>query len=254
MPEGFEALIRWQHPDRGLISPAEFIILAEEAGFIVQIGRWVIGEACRQIRQWQDELSLKHTFFVSVNISSRQFSDISLLGYITEALTMTGLDPCMLKLEITEITLMENFEAAMITLKGLRALGVGLSIDDFGTGYSSLSYLHRFPINTLKIDQSFVSQSCENNENREIVRTIIILAQNLGMKVIGEGIETKQQLELLRELNCHQGQGFLFSKSVGAESAGRVIQETAHRQSTGELLQNVFREGAFVPMASEYSM
>jgi diguanylate cyclase (GGDEF)-like protein/PAS domain S-box-containing protein len=253
-PEGFEALIRWQHPDRGLISPDEFISLAEEAGFIIPIGRWIIGEACRQMRQWQDELSLEHTFFVSVNISSKQFSDLNLLDYITEVLNMTGLDSRMLKLEITESTLMENFEAAMTTLKRLRSLGVGLSIDDFGTGYSSLSHLHSLPISTLKIDQSFISRIGENNENREIVNTIIVLAQNLGMKVIAEGIETKQQLELLRGLNCSQGQGFLFSRSVDAKLAGRVIQETVKRKSTGELLQGVFREGSFAPLASEYSM
>ena len=218
---GFEALLRWQHPERGLISPAEFIPLAEETGLIFEIGRWVLNEACRQTQQWQQlgPRQLK----ISVNLSSKQFSLPNLIDQIKETLTATQLDPHCLELEITESVVMENAEAAATMLKQLRALGVHLSIDDFGTGYSSLSYLHRFPVSTLKIDRSFIGRMGAAGENSEIVRTIITLANNLGMQVIAEGIETEAQLAQLRALKCAYGQGYLFSRPVDAEQATALL-------------------------------
>ncbi|HYO63538.1 MAG TPA: EAL domain-containing protein, partial [Pyrinomonadaceae bacterium] len=184
----FEALVRWRHPERGLISPAAFIPTAEETGLIVPLGRWVLLEACRQLREWQRVRPEQPALSVSVNLSSKQFTQPDLIAQIQQALHETGLSPSSLKLEITESVVMENIETAAAMLRELRALGVQLSIDDFGTGYSSLSYLHRFPIDTLKIDRSFVASMAENNENMEIVRTIIMLAHNLKMNVVAEGV------------------------------------------------------------------
>jgi diguanylate cyclase (GGDEF)-like protein/PAS domain S-box-containing protein len=223
---GFEALVRWQHPERGVISPMDFIPVAEESGQVVAIGQWALQEACRRMRGWQQRFPSDPPLFISVNLSIRQFNEPRLIERVKEILAETGLDPRSLKLEITESAVMDNIDAATEMLEQLRALGVQLSIDDFGTGYSSLSYLHRFPINTLKVDRSFVMRMADNNENSEIVRTILMLAQNLGMDVVAEGVETREQLALLRELGCEYGQGFLFSKPVDAEGAEQIIAET----------------------------
>jgi diguanylate cyclase (GGDEF)-like protein/PAS domain S-box-containing protein len=220
---GFEALVRWQHSERGLISPLDFIPIAEETGLIVPIGQWVLTEACRQMREWQQQTPAQPPPFISVNLSSKQFTQPDLLEQIKRALQETGLDPRSLKLEITESVLMENMEAVTDTLQQLRALGVEMSIDDFGTGYSSLSYLHRLPIDTLKVDRSFVSQLSRNDENREIVRTIVTLAQSLGLKVVAEGIETTEQMAQLQMLKCEGGQGYLFSRAVEAEAASELL-------------------------------
>ncbi|MDT5121153.1 MAG: hypothetical protein QOC96_635 [Acidobacteriota bacterium] len=220
---GFEALVRWQHPERGLVPPNDFIPLAEETGLITEIGHWVLFESCRQVRQWQT--TFQRPLMLSVNLSGKQFVQPNLIEQIKGTLRETDFDPRWLKLEITETVVMENAEAATSMLLQLRDLGVHLSIDDFGTGYSSLSYLHRFPVTTLKIDRSFIGRMGANDENAEIVRTIMTLASNLGMDVVAEGVETEEQLLQLRELKCAYGQGYLFSKPVNAETAGAMVME-----------------------------
>lgn len=221
---GFEALVRWQHPERGLISPLDFIPVAEEGGQILRIGQWVLREACQQLKRWQEKFPADKSLYVTVNLSAKQFAQPDLVAQVKEILAETDLDPNTLKLEITESVLMDDFESAADLLFQLRALGVRLSIDDFGTGYSSLTYLHRFPIDTLKIDRSFVMRM--DKDNVEIVRTILSLAENLGMDVVAEGVETQEQMALLRDLNCQNGQGYLFSKPMSIEEADRVIAET----------------------------
>ncbi|HYG11871.1 MAG TPA: EAL domain-containing protein [Pyrinomonadaceae bacterium] len=223
---GFEALVRWQHPTRGLISPMDFIPVAEETGQIVMIGQWALTEACRQMSRWQRRFPSDPPLFISVNLSSRQFTQPDLTEQVRRVLAETRLDPRCLKLEITESVVMESIDSATALLRHLRELGVQLAIDDFGTGYSSLSYLHRFPIDTLKVDRSFVMRMVDNNENIEIVRTILMLAQNLGMDVVAEGVETKDQLALLRKLGCENGQGYYFSRPVSVGGAEKIIAET----------------------------
>ncbi len=223
---GFEALVRWQHPERGLVSPAEFIPVAEETGAIVAIGQWVLEESLRQMRQWQEQYPADQPLVISVNLSGKQFRNENLFAQIVETLSNIEFPPRYLKLEITESVVMDNIESATILLKQLRTLGVQLSIDDFGTGYSSLSNLHRLPLTTLKVDRSFVSQMTENTENLEIVRTIILLAKNLKLDVIAEGIETPQQMEMLRALNCDYGQGYLLSRPVAAQAAEELIRKS----------------------------
>jgi diguanylate cyclase (GGDEF)-like protein/PAS domain S-box-containing protein len=237
---GFEALVRWQHPERGLISPMDFIPVAEDTGQILPIGQWALQEACRQMRRWQRRFPSDPPLFISVNLSSRQFTQPDMIDQVKDILDETKLDPRSLKLEITESVVMENIDTATEMLKQLRALGVQLSIDDFGTGYSSLSYLHRFPIDTLKVDRSFVMRMVDNNENIEIVRTILMLAQNLGMDVVAEGVETKEQLALLRKLGCENGQGYFFSRPVSVGGAEKIIADTyAHADSSPDRQQNV---------------
>ncbi|HZB46023.1 MAG TPA: EAL domain-containing protein [Pyrinomonadaceae bacterium] len=223
---GFEALVRWQHPERGFISPIDFIPVAEETGMIIPLGEWVLREACRQMNRWQTMFPVETPLFMSVNLSSKQFSQTELINKIAFIIDETGINATSLKLEITESVVMENIDVATEMLRQLRALGVKLSIDDFGTGYSSLSYLHRFPIDTLKIDRSFVSRMTDNQENAEIVRTIVVLAQNLGMDVVAEGVETNDQLALLKKLGCENGQGYYFSKPVNSDGAERIITDT----------------------------
>ncbi|HZI19842.1 MAG TPA: EAL domain-containing protein [Pyrinomonadaceae bacterium] len=219
-----EALVRWRHPERGVVSPAEFIPVAEETGLIIPLGQWVLNEACRQMRDWQSRGVPRGQITVSVNLSGRQFSQSDLLEQVGAALHEAGLPAGSLKLEITESMVMENVETAIAVLGQLRALGVELSIDDFGTGYSSLSYLHRFPINTLKIDRSFVTRMTDNTENAEIVRTIVTLARSLEMDVVAEGVETVAQLRQLRALDCDFGQGYLFSRPVAAEAVPELMR------------------------------
>ncbi len=221
---GFEALVRWQHPDRGLISPVEFIHIAEESGQILQIGEWVLREACHQLQRWQERFPSDKPLYMTVNLSAKQFAQPDLVDRVRDILTETRIDPAFLKLEITESVVMDDFETAAAMLSQLRALGVRLSIDDFGTGYSSLTYLHQFPIDTLKIDRSFVTRI--DKENVEIVRTILMLAENLGMDAVAEGVETKEQMTLLRNLSCQSGQGYFFSKPLGVTEAEKMISET----------------------------
>ncbi|HKG96572.1 MAG TPA: EAL domain-containing protein, partial [Pyrinomonadaceae bacterium] len=220
---GFEALARWRHPEVGLIPPTDFIPVAEETGLILTIGQTVLESACRQAREWQEMYPAVPSLFVSVNLSVKQFNQPGLVENIASLLEQFKLPPRCLKLEITESVFSDNIEAAVGLLTQLRELGVQLSIDDFGTGYSSLSYLQRFPIDTLKIDRSFVTQMMENEENLAIVRTIVALAQNLGMDVVAEGVETEDQLSLLRKLECENGQGFLFSTPLGGRQLDQFV-------------------------------
>ncbi len=222
---GFEALVRWQHPEQGIISPAKFVPIAEETGLIIPLGQWVLREACRQLKQWQDEYASEPPMSISVNLSSRQFSQPSLINQIRQILTETGVDAHCLKLEITESAIMENTESAMDMLLQLKAMGIQLSVDDFGTGYSSLGYLYRFPMDVLKIDRSFVSRVDVDGEKLELVRTIITLAWNLGMDVVAEGVETTKQLAQLKALKCEYAQGFLFSKPLPRLEAAKLIPQ-----------------------------
>jgi EAL domain-containing protein (putative c-di-GMP-specific phosphodiesterase class I)/GAF domain-containing protein len=218
---GVEALVRWLHPERGWLQPAEFIPVAEQTGLIVPIGRWILKEACRQWRQWHDKLNGLNDFSMSVNVSSRQFLQPDLIELIQEVLEETQIPAACLKLEITESLLMETAVSVTSLLESLRALGIGLRLDDFGTGYSSLSYLHRFPINTLKVDRSLVSELSSTQE--QIVQAIIDLAHGLDMDAIAEGIETREQLAILEKLGCDLGQGYLFSRPLLPEMVERGI-------------------------------
>lgn len=229
---GFEALIRWQHPERGIIDPVDFIPLAEDTGMIAPIGLWILKRACQQLAQWQWQSPVNRSLFMSVNLSAKQVAEANLVDEIRGILQETHVDPRHLKLEITESMVMENAERAAQFFKRLKALGVQLSIDDFGTGYSSLGYLHRFPLDTLKIDQSFVGRIGEAAENIEIVRTIVSLADNMGMDVVAEGVETLSQLAQLRKLKCQYGQGYLFSRPVDAASVSAWISKKPHWQES----------------------
>ena len=231
---GFEALVRWNHPRLGIVSPADFIPVAEETGLIVPIGEWVLNEACSHVRQWQIVSPSHRSLSLSVNLSARQVAQPDLLERIKEALENSRLNPHCLKLEITESVVMENAEAAALMFKQLRSLGVQLSIDDFGTGYSSLSYLHRFPLNYLKIDRSFVMRLTTDNDNA-IVRTISTLARNLGMEVIAEGIETEEQYQQLRMLGCEYGQGYLFSRPVDNDGVAHLLAQDARRDAEPDI-------------------
>jgi diguanylate cyclase (GGDEF)-like protein/PAS domain S-box-containing protein len=221
---GFEALVRWQRPQRGFTAPGEFLGLAEETGLIVQIDRWVMTEACRQINEWRAQFPDFDDLTVAVNLSSRQFLRRDFLEFVRNMLAETQLPPRHLKMEITESALMENIQTVAEILNELRDLGIRISIDDFGTGYSSLSYLHRLPLNTLKVDRSFISDMETKQENHEIVRAIVTLAHNLHMNVVAEGIETETQLERCRELNCQFAQGHYFSKALTVEDATQLLQ------------------------------
>ena len=220
---GFEALVRWQHPERGFVPPGEFIPLAEETGLVADIDRWVLRESCRQMAEWQQLAPANRALTLSANLSSKELTQADLVGSIKSTLDETGFDPHCLRLEITESAVMENAETSATMLAQLRDIGVRISIDDFGTGYSSLSYLHRFPVTTLKIDRSFIGRMTEDGEKFEIVRTIMTLANNLGMDTVAEGVETERQLAQLRLLKCEYGQGYLFSKPVDAAAAGALL-------------------------------
>ncbi|WP_017716700.1 bifunctional diguanylate cyclase/phosphodiesterase [Kamptonema formosum] len=221
---GFEALVRWHHPTRGLVSPAEFISLAEETGLIIPLGRWVLSQAAHQLRVWQEAFPAAAPLSVSVNLSPKQFSHPELVAQIDLILQNTGLDGKSLHLEITESALMDDdSEAVAHTLYQLKNRGIELSIDDFGTGYSSLSRLVGFPLHTLKIDRSFVSQMGEGGENYQIPWTIVTLAHNLGMEVVAEGVERAHQVAQLRSLGCERAQGNIFSKPLDAKAASALL-------------------------------
>jgi len=211
---GFEALLRWQHPERGMVSPGEFIPCMETTGLIVPVGMLVLKQACQQLRTWQQQGWTEIT--MSVNLSVRQFACPTLLADIDRVLSETAINPGYLKLEITESAIMDNAEMAIALTKELRSRQIQISIDDFGTGYCSLGYLHHFPVDTLKIDRSFVNQIQGGNRNYQVVNTIIALSNQLELAVIAEGIETTQQLEWLQQLGCQFGQGYLFSKPLPA--------------------------------------
>jgi diguanylate cyclase (GGDEF)-like protein/PAS domain S-box-containing protein len=221
--KGFEALVRWEHPTRGLVSPAEFIPIAEETGLIFHLGQQVLREACRQMHTWQAHFPDSPPLTISVNISRRQFTQPDLIDQVIQILRETSLPASCLELEITEGMVMADPASTVSQLSQLKALGVKLSIDDFGTGYSSLSCLHRFPLDTLKIDRAFICRMSVDEESRGIVQTILTLAHNLGLDVTAEGVETVEQLDLLRNLRCEHGQGYYFSRPVDRESAGNLV-------------------------------
>lgn len=212
---GNEALMRWQHPEQGLISPAQFISLAEESGLMIRMGEWILREACKQTKAWQDQGF--SNLFVAVNLSPIQFKQKNLISIVSDILTETALPPECLELEITESSVMSNIEQAITTMKALHALGINLSLDDFGTGYSSLSYLKKFPIQKLKIDQSFVRDLGMINNHKPLADIIILLSHSLNLKVIAEGVETITQLNYLQEKNCDEAQGYYFGKPMPAE-------------------------------------
>jgi diguanylate cyclase (GGDEF)-like protein len=220
---GFEALIRWRHPERGLVPPSDFIPVAEETGMILPIGKWVINEACRQVAQWHKDFP-DPKLDINVNLSGKQFSQPDLVEQVMGALRQSGIPPKHLILEVTESVVMDNPQSAIDMLQRLKDLGVQLNIDDFGTGYSSLAYLQRFPVDTMKIDRSFIAGMCKNPENAEIVRTIVALAHNLNLKVTAEGIETPEQLAQLHQLNCENAQGYYISRPLAPDKATELLQ------------------------------
>ncbi len=246
---GLEALIRWAHPERGLIPPMDFIPLAEESGLILPIGDWGLAEACNQIQKWCSEDPRHGSLRVCVNLSARQFSRVGLADHVEALLLQSGISSRQLGLEMTESSLIPNLHTAMEVLGSLRRLGVSLLMDDFGTGYSSLSHLHSFPFDVLKIDRSFVGRMTEGDQPLQIVRTIIELARVLGMDVVAEGIETHDQYRLLRQLGCRFGQGFLFARPMSAEAVtgllrlpGRVLPDP---ESSAQWRRLIAPESAF---------
>ncbi|NPV86877.1 MAG: EAL domain-containing protein [Anaerolineae bacterium] len=222
---GFEALIRWQHPQRGVILPMVFVPIAEETNLIVTIGKWVLQQACLQMCDWLVKYPQMKDVVMHVNVSARQFNQPNLYQMVEHVLSKTGLPPSNLALEVTESVLIENYDPAVALLHTLRRVGVQLEIDDFGTGYSSLTHLRCLPVNVLKIDRSFVSRMCVSGDSSaEIVRAIIALAKEMGKKVIAEGVETPEELHKLKELGCGYAQGFLISAAVGSLEAEKLIK------------------------------
>jgi len=214
---GHEALVRWQHPERGLIYPAEFIQVAEDTGLILKIGEWMLKEACR----WATFIGVERNLPVSVNLSARQFNDPKLVQIVARALKQSGLPPHLLTLEITESTAMQQTDATLATLRRLKDIGVSIALDDFGTGYSSFSYLKLFPVNSLKIDRSFIAEVERDGDQRAIVAAIIALAQVLKLQVVAEGVETEAQKQFLRGFGCEQVQGFLTGAPVDGDTAAK---------------------------------
>lgn len=225
---GTEALLRWQHPNLGTISPSTFIPIAEETGLIFPIGEWLLHQVCTQAGIWQTSNFIP--IRVSVNLSARQFKQQNLITLIAQALRETGLDPNRLELELTETSLMEDVDMTIATLLELKAMGIQISIDDFGTGYSSLNYLRRFPLDTLKIDQSFVSHVVHDANDAAIATAIIAMAQSLKLKVIAEGVETEEQFNFLRQHGCYAMQGFLFSPPLPAAEFEQLLAENKRLQ------------------------
>jgi EAL domain-containing protein (putative c-di-GMP-specific phosphodiesterase class I) len=237
--EGFEALLRWQPKGSNSVPPNVFIPLAEQSGLIVPIGRWVLSTACEQAVSWHRRYPSDQPLYVSINISGRQFAHPSFIDHVKHALETSGIDPRCVKLELTETAAMKDAPSTEKTMSQLHALGVKLSIDDFGTGYSSLSYLRRFAVDTLKIDQSFVSRMEESRENYAIVRTVVALSRSLGLEVVAEGVETPGQLEKLKLADCDSAQGFLFSKPLPINAVEKLIES---QRNSGTLFNSIFSE------------
>lgn len=221
--QGVEALLRWHHGTKGMISPADFIPILEDTGFIIQVGEWVLRQACKDMAKWQKNNTKVPR--IAINVSARQFKQEAFIDLIKEIIEESGIDPNQLELELTESILIDNLEHTLDVLTRLRAMGVRMAIDDFGTGYSSLNYLKQFPVDTLKIDQSFIFNLPHNTDDAQITRTIISMAHNLGLGVIAEGVETKEQLEFLQQVQCEEVQGFYFSKAVPADVLVQMIKE-----------------------------
>lgn len=220
---GVEALVRWGHPERGLLLPGDFIHIAEETGLIMPIGRWVFDQACRQVQRWRVEYPQLKTLHLSVNLSGHQLAHPEIIRDVGSVLAETGIDPSLVDIEMTESVLMEDVEASHVTLAKLKALGVRLAIDDFGTGYSSLSYLRRFPVDQLKVDRSFVDGLGSDPNDSAIVTAIITLAHTLGLEAVAEGVETAEQLSELRRLSCDKGQGFLMARPATAAEVETML-------------------------------
>ena len=216
---GFESLIRWQHPERGVVSPLEFISVAEETGMIIPIGSWVLEEACRTAKAWNAMRPEEEALSISVNVSRRQMEESDFLDKVRQVLSKTEVDANNLRIEITESMIMHDSESMIVVLQELRKMGIRLYMDDFGTGHSSLSCLHQFPIDFLKIDQAFVRTMKSNREYASVIHAIISLAHNLGVEVVSEGIETPEQISQLISLECDYGQGYYFAKPLAKEDA-----------------------------------
>lgn len=220
---GFEALVRWSHPELGLVSPMDFIPIAEETGLIIPIGKWILQEACRQVSHWHRKYKGTESLIINVNMSAMQLKQWDIVEQITEVLRETAISPKNLNIEITESALITDVKSSQIVLEQIRNLGVSIQIDDFGTGYSSLSYLQQFPFNVIKVDRSFVQQLDSNDKNHGVVKSIILMAHELNMQVTGEGIETVSQLIRLKDLGCEHGQGYYFSKPLDKVNAEKLL-------------------------------
>jgi diguanylate cyclase (GGDEF)-like protein/PAS domain S-box-containing protein len=242
-----EALVRWQHPIRGLVMPIDFIAIAEETGLIITIGHWVLEEACRQVAIWQAEFPARLPLQVSVNLSPRQFEHPGLIEDVQRALRTSGIAPGSLELEVTEGIIMRDTEASIQTLRTLKSHGIRIAIDDFGTGYSSLSYLRRLPLDVLKIDRSFVQGIGQNPEDNAIVQAILSMAKSLGLSVTAEGVETNEQAELLREWSCEQAQGFLFARPLNAEDITGILQDLALSKPRARSATDIFDSPCLPP-------
>ena len=218
MTTGYEALLRWNHPTRGIVSAEEFMTVAEETGLIIPIGDWVLNEACKEATTWQPHLT------VAINLSARQFKNTNIIDKLREALKLTGLAASRVELEITETALLENSEDTLQALAELRKLGTLIAMDDFGTGYSSISYLQKFHFDKIKIDRSFISELANNHQNLEIVRAVLAIGTSLGIRVLAEGIESEQEFLALRVLGCHEGQGFYFGRPLPVHAIPREFK------------------------------
>jgi EAL domain-containing protein (putative c-di-GMP-specific phosphodiesterase class I) len=227
---GFEALARWQQGDR-LVPPGEFVAVANETGIILPMNRGLLLQACEHLRQWQDQFAFDPSLSISMNVSAREFEHLDLARGIAATLRQTGVPPACLQLEIMETIAMGDAEKASAVLAELKALGVRLSIDDFGTGYSSLSRLQRFPVDSLKIDRSFISQMESDQASREMVRIIISLAHNFHLRVVAEGVETQAQADQLQLLGCELAQGYLYSRPIAADAVPQVLAHTYHEKA-----------------------
>ncbi len=221
--QGFEALVRWQHPKRGLLLPKDFILLAEETGLIISVDRWVLSEACQQLVTWQREFPSLGEISISVNLSDRQFSHPDLVAYIQEVINKSGLDPSCLNIEITESIIVENREMIIERCNQIQSLGVQIQIDDFGSGYSSLSYLSQFQFNALKIDRSFIEKIHHHSSDSQIVEAIVALSHRLGIEVIAEGVENENQIDQLKSIGCQLAQGFFLSQPLNSIDATRYL-------------------------------
>ncbi|HEX3691900.1 MAG TPA: EAL domain-containing protein, partial [Solirubrobacteraceae bacterium] len=225
-PTGMEALIRWSHPRRGVVQPDDFVPLLEETGLIVDVGRWVLNEACRQGATWHE---VGHTVGIAVNVSARQLDRDELVAEVQEALESSGIDPAALTLEITETTIMTNAEETAERLAAIKELGVRVAIDDFGTGYSSLAYLQRFPVDALKIDRSFITRLREDADSETLIRTLVQLGKSLSIETLAEGIEQTSELSLLRQESCDVGQGFLFARPLDVQACDAFLENWTSR-------------------------
>jgi EAL domain-containing protein (putative c-di-GMP-specific phosphodiesterase class I) len=230
-PTGVEALVRWQNPTRGLLQPDAFVPLLEETGLIVDVGRWILGEACRQAVEWRRQ---GHLINMAVNVSARQLDTDQLIVDIEAALADTGLEARALTIEITETTLMTNIENTALRLASIKALGVRIAIDDFGTGYSSLAHLQRFPVDALKIDRSFIAGLKNNKEGETLIHTLVQLGKALAIETFAEGIEEQRELSLLRDEDCDSGQGFLFARPMDAIATQEYFATWAQRDTSLE--------------------